>query len=208
VAGGGFFQKESKQRVTSAIKEVEATTSAQLVVAVHHVSGCYRDVDYLVGFAVSLALLVAMLFAPPEFPDWSFAAFALLAFAGGAAVSSMSAPLHRLLVRERRMREAVHAEACATFVKLGVSRTRGRSGILVFVSTYERRAEVVLDVGVDRDALGAPFAAALAAIEASAARLDLEAFVAGLLALGPPLAAGMPHLEGGVNELPDEVDAA
>jgi putative membrane protein len=91
-------------------------------------------------------------------------------------------------------------------VALGVGRTRDRNGVLVFVSLFERRVGVVADVGIDPRAMGAAWTDAVGALEASlAAGADTERFLAALAALGPPLAAAMPHRDDDVNELPDEV---
>jgi uncharacterized membrane protein len=76
----------------------------------------------------------------------------------------------------------------------------------VLVSTFERTAMVVADIGVDTRALGEPWAAAVARIEKAAAALDLDGFVTALTSLGPMLGAAMPHQPDDVNELPDEVD--
>ena len=54
--------------------------------------------------------------------------------------------------------------ARAAFVDQGISRTRGRTGILVFVSLFEREVEVVADVGVDPVLLGEDWTRAVAAL--------------------------------------------
>jgi uncharacterized membrane protein len=41
-----FYLTESKSRVTEVVREVEAQTSAELVVAVRHSSDAYRDINY------------------------------------------------------------------------------------------------------------------------------------------------------------------
>jgi putative membrane protein len=117
--------------------------------------------------------------------------------------------VRRLLSSRKMMRENAHNAACAAFVRLGVSRTSGRNGILVFVSTFEKMVEIVCDVGVDATALGEPWAKGLAGVERCVSgRIDFEGFVQALEALGPIIGEAMPHMADDVNELPDDVDAA
>jgi putative membrane protein len=206
VSEKAFFLSESKARITGVIREVEAQTSAELVVAVRHVSGSYRDADYLGGFALALATLSLLLFLPVTFSIASMPVDVAIAFVVGAVLTAHAPPLRRLLVRGSRRKTAVRAAAREAFVDRGISRTRGRNGILVFVSTFERSAVVVTDVGIDTKALGEKWVAAVSAVEGAASIVDLEGLIAALRTLGPPLGAVMPHRADDVNELPDEVD--
>jgi putative membrane protein len=201
-----FFLSESKARVTAVIREVEAQTSAELVVFVKHTSGSYRDADYLFGFALALATLCALLFLPVPFAVSTMPIDIVVAFVLGAFVTAHAPPLRRLLLSRRRRAASVHAAARATFVDRGITRTRGRNGILVFVSSFERTVSVVADIGVDTKALGAAWSTRVRAMEHAVARLDFERFVEGLRELGPILGAAMPHTADDVNELPDEVE--
>ena len=201
-----FFQAESKARITAIIKEVEAQTSAELVVAVKHTSGTYREADYLAGFLLALVTLCALLFLPVSFAITAMPVDVAVAFAVGAFFTANAPPLRRLLIPRRRLQVQVRAVAREAFVDRGVSRTKGRNGIFVLVSTFERAAMVVTDVGIDTKTLGEPWNAAVAAIERSAGGVDIDAFVEALRSLGPALADAMPHQADDVNELPDEVD--
>jgi putative membrane protein len=99
-----------------------------------------------------------------------------------------------------RCREAARSR----FFDLGVGRTTGRTGILVYASALERRVEVVPDVGVVTTT--DEWRSATSTLERSMARgVDLDSFVAALAALGPALAGPMPRQPDDVNELPDEV---
>jgi uncharacterized membrane protein len=110
---------------------------------------------------------------------------------------------------ERRAKSAVETVARAVFYDRGIAHTHRRAGILVFVSTFERKVAVLRDVGVDAALLGEPWVTATRALEDAVAKgLDFERFVAALRSLGPVLARALPHHEGDVNELPDEVDAS
>jgi putative membrane protein len=201
-----FFQTESKSRIAATIREIEAQTSAEVVVAVKHVSGNYQDADYLAGFLFALLALALLLFLPVSFPVATMPVDVVVAFVLGALLTGHAPPLRRLLVTRRRMDASVYDVARAAFVDRGISHTTRRGGILVFVSTFERTAQVVTDVGVDTKGLGEPWKLRVAAVRDAVAQLDTDRFVEELRAMGPLLGAAMPHKASDANELPDEVE--
>jgi putative membrane protein len=223
-----FFQESARGRVTTAIKEIEAQTSAEVVVAVRSASGSYRDVDYLFGFGVSVAVLGVLLFHPYPFATEGMPLDVVAAFTLGALFCGQARPLRRALVSRKRLDTNCRDAARAAFVELGVGRTRERNGIFVLVSLFERRVQVVADVGVEPALRGttgpgadtstatgtaaahgaAPeeWRARVAALESAlAGGPSIDRFIEALRALAPPLAASMPHQADDVNELPDEV---
>ena len=203
-----FYRDDAKHRVTAVIKEVEKLTSAELLVSVRHQSANLRQTDYLFGFAFSVVMLLLLLYLPLDFALWSFPIDVVLTFALGTLACAQVGPLRRMLSSSRLRTDAVHDAACAAFLRLGASRTTRRTGVLVFVSTHDRLAEIVSDVGIDAAALGAPWQRAIESVRATAARADFDGFVAALRALGPVLAETLPRREGDANELPDDMDAA
>jgi putative membrane protein len=200
-----FFSDEARERAGKAVKAAEAQTSAEIVVAVRRVSGNYRAADYHVGF-VGLGLVVAyMLVAPQVFSVGMIALNGVGAFVIGALVSANISAIRRLLLRRNKLEAEVEKAAQAAFYSLGVSRTSGRNGILVFLSTFERCSAVVVDIGIDADALGEDYQHALAAIADASKALDIDAFRAAVESLGPALSHAMPRADDDVNELSDEV---
>jgi putative membrane protein len=115
-------------------------------------------------------------------------------------------PLKRVLVPRRRMVERALVAARSHFVEQGISVTRDRSGILVYVSLLERTACVVADVGIDQSKLGEAWIKKLAELEGAVRREDPAAFAATLKELGPILEGPYPVREDDVNELPDAPD--
>jgi putative membrane protein len=201
-----FYQERAKSDTRATVQEIEAQTSAEIVVALRRVSGSYRDVDYLAGFLLAILVLLVMLFADHTFPLLSFPASMIGAFALGSFVSTGLAPLRRALTSPARRRAQVRTAARAAFVDQGISRTQGRTGILVFVSLLEREVEVVADVGVDPILLGEDWTRAITALRASMRpRPVFDSFRVALLGLAAPLAHAMPRAKDDVNELPDEV---
>lgn len=204
-----FFGNDAKEKATRAITAVEARTSAEIVLAVRPISGHYRDADYLAGAVLALVVLLLLLFLPQPFTVDSMPLDVIAAFAIGAGLCAHAPPLRRLLVGRKRMETNVRTAARAAFVDGGVARTRGRTGILVFVSIFERRVEVLGDLGIDPQALGDAYAAAVREIGGSLAdKLDFAKLLVAVDALGPALSGPLPRREDDENELSDAMDVA
>jgi uncharacterized membrane protein len=75
----------------------------------------------------------------------------------------------------------------------------------VFVSTFERRAVLLADVGIPVEALGKAWQEAAAQLSRAVKDKDFAAFGRALENLGPILRERLPRSLGDVNELPDEV---
>lgn len=203
-----FFGEQATTQVAAAIRDVEQRTCAELVVAVRARSGSYRHVDYLVGAVLAFAGLLIFIYHPAPFRIEVFPLEAAALFAAGALLSASLPPIRRVLSSSRLRAENVATAARAAFVELGVSETQRRQGVLVFVSTLERRVEVVADIGVRSAVPTAEWDAAAARLaQAVAPDPDLCRFLEALRGLGEVLSRALPLTQGDVNELPDEVRA-
>ena len=204
VAEADFFRDAAKQSTASSVQRVEAQTSAEVVVAVRRRSGDYRVAAYHFGLFVGAAVVVYLLLAPALFSVADIALDGALGFGLGLVLAFNVSLLLRALVRERPLQQSVDAAAKVAFFELGISRTSGRNGLLVFVSTFEQRAVVVPDIGIDVSAL-VGWTEACAALSGAVKARDLMAFERALESLGPILGRSMPRSGDDVNELPDEV---
>jgi putative membrane protein len=201
-----FYEERAKREAKAAVEGIEAQTSAEIVVCLRGASDPYRDADYLFGFFVSILALLTMLYVEHTFVLASFPAGVVAGFLAGAAASANVAQIRRLLVFPGRKLAAVRLAARGAFHDQGVSRTHGRTGVLLYVSMFERRVEVVPDVGIEAAGLGPEWKAAVATLEASLRPSpDLDRFLAAMRALGPILGRRLPRSADDVNELPDEV---
>jgi putative membrane protein len=206
VSGRTFFEAKARERVIEAVRAIELETSAEVVVALRPASGHYRHTDYLVGVLCAFALLCVFLYHPEPF-EYDFLPLELgAAFGLGALASAYFGPLRRALTSKQLRAASVRRAARETFVDLGVSRTRARTGVLVYVSMLEQRVEIVPDIGVNAGALEAVLRQAQAAIEGGFVRgPSFDRFVAALRRFGPALATALPRDDDDVNELGDEV---
>lgn len=201
-----WFAADARARVAEVVGRVESRTGAELVVTVRAASDHYRDADLISGVLLALAVLLVYLYLPLTFSDALAGPAVVLAFSLGFAISTRLTGLRRVLLARARLHAAVRAAAREAFVDQSISTTRGRAGILVFVSLLERRVEIVADIGITNAPLPDSWTAAVQSLERSLERDPSPAgFEQALAALAAPLAHALPRQTDDVNELPDEV---
>src|SRR5262245_2052957 len=102
-----FFGERARREVASAVRDIEAQTAAEIVVAVRHASARYRHVDWLVGSLLAFGVLLILLFHPHRFAVSTMPLDVAVMFGLGFAVSARSPTLRRLLSSARLRREEV-----------------------------------------------------------------------------------------------------
>jgi len=205
MAARHFFLSGAKTEVAKAIREVEKQTAAEIVVAVRRSSGHYRHTDLYAGsIAALLAILVLLFDRHPFEVKWMPVEIAG-AFAFAATWVANVDSVRRWLTSRKLMNRSVRTAARAAFYEMNIARKKRRTGVLVFVSMFERRVEIVPDTGVTASELGAEWSAALRRLEGSLRpRPNLQRFLAGLRAMAEPLARALPPQPDDADDLPNE----
>ena len=147
----GDAQRDSIRR---AVENVERTSGAELVPVLVARSDAYRIADWRGATAGAVAGGVVHALAP-ELAGWSaLAPVAPLAWiAAGALAAALAArwpALRRALAGGEELAARTAAGARAAFLANEVFRTRDRTGVLIYVSLFERRVEILADEGVYR----------------------------------------------------------
>jgi putative membrane protein len=200
-----FLDGDATRALEDGIRAVEQASCAEVVIAVRRRSAAHLHANVLAGAIGLLAALAYMLYGSHTFGLASFLVDPIIAAVlVGAAVELF--PAFTRLVTPRSVRHAaVLRGARATFVERGVHLTRGRTGILVYVSLVEAQAEVVVDGGV-ATAWPDESRARLAAAVTAAIPGGGMAVGKAIAAVAPALGQALPRAADDVNELPDAVD--
>jgi putative membrane protein len=211
------LSSDDYQRINAAVAAAEATTSAEMVPVVAAVSGRYDRPEDIVGLWVAAGSLAATWTLLPEHAgpgDWgnvpSWVHLALLiasvvvGFIVGAALGAQIDWLRHLFTPAQQKRDEVLARSRQVFFDSRVHHTTERTGVLIYVSLFERMAAVMADGGVV-EKLGQPALDELRDHLTSALRTRslADAICETIAAAAPRLAAVLPRAEGDVNELPD-----
>ncbi|MER2249255.1 TPM domain-containing protein [Methylorubrum podarium] len=192
-----------RARIAAAIGRAEAGSSGEIVVLVAARAGLYRSP----GLALALAVALALPWPLIVFTDLGAGEIALAQAAGVLAslLLTLNEGLRVALTPRRWRRERAHAAARREFLAHGLTGTRGRTGVLVYVALAERYAEIVADRGVRARIEEAQWHAIVADLLAAAGRGALaEGLVAAVERVGVVLAAELPGRDAD-NQLPNRV---
>ncbi|GMW03294.1 MAG: hypothetical protein AMXMBFR84_44280 [Candidatus Hydrogenedentota bacterium] len=219
MTANGCFNDDQKRSVQDAVMEAERKTSAEIVPVVATASGRYDRAEDIVGLVGGVkAMLIAYSILPVDsagltgswegmdvpfqMPVLIIATVAGFIFA--AFVASKIAWLRRLFTPSIQMRDEFNARARQVFYDARVHHTASGSGLLVYISLYERTAVVLADASVT-EKLGQPVLDELAKRLIDEIRIgDISTALTNCItAAGEQLASAMPRTSDDVNELSD-----
>ena len=124
-----------------------------------------------------------------------------------AALAAAAHPRARLLLVPRSIRRArAHEAASREFTARGLARTRGRTGILIYLAVAEGHAEIVADSGIASRISPAAWSSAIDALLSSLRRgAAADGLVSAVEGIGAVLAQHLPRRAGDIDELPNRV---
>lgn len=216
--------QEAQDVVSAAVTAAEANTSGEIVPVLADRSDGYTDVALLWSVAVSFTAMAAVTAFPDFYTgiadrllgNWSHVwtsgelltlvtGLGLVKFLGMWAIQAWQ-PLKFALI-PRPVKAARVRDAAIRHFKVGTDRrTHGRTGVLLYLSMREHRAEIVADEAiatkVDAEVWGKAMADMLAEISKGH---TAEGLAAGIRDVGEVLAEQFPRAEDDVNELPDRL---
>jgi putative membrane protein len=215
---------EERARVGAAVSAAEAATAGEIVTILAARSDDYADVALAWAVFAGLLALGALTLAPGFYlglyerlsGGWVHEWTPRLVFGVALLVTAVKTGAVWLILRWRPLRLAltpgpvrharVHARAVACFRVGAERRTHGRTGILVYLSLAEHRAEIVADEAIASKVPAEVWGEAMAAM---LAELKQDRLAAGLIAaverVGVVLAEHFPREANDVNELPDRL---
>jgi len=207
-----FLTAAEEKAIEAQVAAIESRSGVQIVTAIIGRAHAHGELLWK-AFALGVVFAgLAVVIGDWLRPDWSSTHAALLhvlTVLGVGALSAVAAlfvPAYaRLFLHVARRDADVRRYAEALFLRRHLFNTRERNGILVLVSRYERRVEIVADIGFD-GRIGEPEwrsviarMTPLLAVDSTAAAL-----MQGLARLDELLATkGMHGAQGGGNELSD-----
>ncbi|KQM96443.1 TPM domain-containing protein [Sphingomonas sp. Leaf25] len=209
--------------ISAAVATAEAATAGEIVVVTARRSDAYHDV----GLHMAVLAMLLVIAATAVWPGWLHGvhgwiepwgeaptpAFLLgvVAWVQGAVfliVRNACAwqPLRMALTPRSTKARRVHAQALTLFRAAAEKRTVAATGVLLYLSMAEHRAELIADASIhDRvapEVWGDALAALLAAVKDGRTG---DGIVAAVGAIGVVLAEHFPKGVDDVNELPDRV---
>jgi putative membrane protein len=195
---------EERERLAEAIRDAEAQTAGEIVVVIARQASGYHSVPILWALLAALAAPWPLIWIT----TLGASRIAMIQLVVALALSILlSAPKRRYaLVPGFVKRARAHAAASREFAARGLTRTRERTGVLIFVAAAEHYAEILADTGIAdrvdekvwRDAVGD-------LIDAIRAGRPADGLIAAVRHVGDILAEHVPPRLDESDELPNRV---
>ena len=197
------FDKTAGEALAQAVRDIESTTDAEIVIAVRGRSGSYRHADYLCGAIVALAGLIFVLFSPFEFHTYWVPIDVVILFIAGAFVCSRTNAIRRALTSKDFRAKAARTGAAAMFYEAGIANTSAENGLLIYLSLLERRLEVIADRGILKAVPALKWNNSVFELKKIGRKPEPDNLIKSVRDLGCVLAEHLPATGENPNELPD-----
>ena len=214
-----IFSVEQKKQINDAVCEAEFKTSAEIIPAVVTMSGRYDRPEDMVGLwvgAISLVVVWAFLPEQTETGDWGgypvwlnpvlLVMSLVVGFIVGACIASRVGWLRRLFTSRSEMRDEVATRSAQVFAESGVYKTENATGILIYVSLYERmvmvRGDDTVLEKIGQESLDEICNELIGHLHEGD---PTGAFCKGIADVGEKLAPVLPRPETDIDELPNEL---
>jgi putative membrane protein len=198
------FSHEERAAITAAITRAEATTSGEIVVVAAAASDGYHAFALLWSTLIALAVPLPLILVT----KWPVEYIYLLQLAVFAATATLFQweKLRFALVPNAVKRARAHQKAVEQFLVQNLHTTKGRTGVLIYVSFAERFAEVIADDGIYRKVSPKVWEAVIAELTHHLAKgTRKEGFITAIKMCGKILAEHFPPGHGDKDELPNHL---
>lgn len=198
--------------IAERVRAIERARGVEVVTASIAKADVYLELPWRAGALAGSVTALVVAVGDVLRPDWATSTTLLLALAtvmlvgaGVALLAIFAPPFARLFLSRHRAETEVRQYAQAFFLKRQLFRTRKRQGILILVSKFEHRVEVIADIGFDGRVAAAEWGSVIPPMVPSLRDgRPHDALLAGLDALDKLLEQrGFAGDGSGANELPD-----
>jgi len=209
-----MFSERDINAIRTAVESAERRTHGEIVPMVVPASARYREASHVAGVILALVALTVLLSVDYGWGQWQRAGHhpgwmivGMLAAYGLGSVIGRYPTIIRLLTSNERMAMKVRLRAERAFYEQGLHKTKEGTGILIFLSVLERRAQILADHAIDRRVPSGTWETLVRDfVHGIQAERQTEAFCDVIARCGDLLAIHFPARNGdNPNELPDEL---
>jgi putative membrane protein len=200
-----FLTEQDREKIARAIAEAERRTSGELITVVAHAADDYRHVPLLWPALAALLLPAILLTIETGMSGWTLYLVQAGAFLLLALIAHLP-PVRLALVPASIKRHRASQLAREQFFAQGLHLTRGRTGVLIFVSVAEHHVEIIADQGINALVPPGTWDKAVAEfVERVRAGRIAEGFLATVELVGERLAEHFPRAANDRDELPNRL---
>ena len=150
------FSAAELERIKAAVHKAEDKISGEIVPVFVEKSGFYSIANYRAAMAFSSMAFVVVILLDRYYPSLAiydplkiFLGVALIGVIG-AMMSHFSNPIQKIFVSQEHLNRATRQRADTAFMQEEVFNTRHRTGIMIFISFFEREVIVMADRGISK----------------------------------------------------------
>lgn len=157
------FSKKDLEKVTESVKSAESKTSGEISVAFIKESNDYAKYELLFAMIIGFVYTGIVIFFRSGVESliknlfWDFSTSHLILFYGISPfviitlfyLAANISVVNRLIIPKNVMDKKVRERASRYFSEAGITNTRDRTGILIFLSFLERRVVLLADIGIN-----------------------------------------------------------
>lgn len=219
-----YLDDRGRALIAEAVAEAEAGTSGEIVTILTEASDSYNDVAFMWSAAASFALMSVFAVVPQPFLDlwdrlvagwthhWTTGELASMVIALGlvgffAMLALQQIPAIRFALVPGPLKTArAHAAAIRLFKAGTEQRTRDHTGVLIYLSMADHRAEILADSAIAAKVAPEVWGEAMGDMLAEIRKgCVAEGLAAGIRDVGFVLAQHFPKPAGDKNQLPDDL---
>lgn len=144
-----FFTPEEQKKIEAAVTAAESKTSGEIVPMVVDESYEYPHAELIGSGTLAMATGLLVSWAVGGESIWWFLPVFLLGFFVFQQLIRRFPDFKRKLIRPEELTAEVKEKALVSFLEQGLHETRDRTGILILISLFEHRVQVLADSGIN-----------------------------------------------------------
>jgi putative membrane protein len=150
-----FLSDQDREKIIQTVREVELETAGEIVPMVVSRSYSYPMADVIGGtvFALPVSLILSYFIGGWLWIGnqnmWLFLGILTICFMAFHQTCKHLPWLKRMFISQREIEEEVEEAASVSFLREGLYQTRNRTGILIFISVFERQVWILGDQGIN-----------------------------------------------------------
>ncbi|MBN2157773.1 MAG: TPM domain-containing protein [Spirochaetes bacterium] len=150
-----FINETERARIIDTVKKTEMSTAGEIVPMIVSASGAYPLSAVIGAMALSLPLaLIGLHFIGPLLGTgardlWVFLGIETALFVISYIMVNNVFWIKRLFISGKEIEEEVSRSALESFYKNGLHRTRDETGVLIYISIFEKTVWVLGDRGIN-----------------------------------------------------------
>ena len=150
------FSNEDLDRIKAAVHQAESKISGEIVPVFVEKSGFYSVANYRAAVVAGSLVFLLVIFFDRYMPALAIYdplfIFLLIVMFGlvGALISNYVDLVKRIFIPQQHLDSATRQRAETAFLQEEVFNTRHRTGIMIFISFFEREVMVIADRGISK----------------------------------------------------------